>query len=94
LAILYNCVADRAQTLGLWMMLVMTVPQFFTGGKFAVVSTHNPNAYMFVSIIALAANVGVAIYQVHTIVKTKRNPFKDELYTDLKSYKEIKEENI
>ena len=43
----------RAQTLALWMMLVMSVPQFFTGGKFAVASTHNPTAYMVVSIIAL-----------------------------------------
>jgi hypothetical protein len=84
----------RAQTLALWMMLVMSVPQFFTGGKFAVASTHNPTAYMVVSVIALAANVAVAIYQIRTIAKTKRNPLKDELYTELNSYKEIKDSNI
>jgi hypothetical protein len=83
----------RAQTLGLWMMLVMSVPQFFTGGKFAVASTHNPTAYMVVSVIALAANVAVAIYQIRTITKTKINPFKDEIFTELKSYKEIKNAN-
>jgi len=83
----------RAQTLGIWMMVVMCFPEFFTAGKFAVASTHNPTAYMVVSIIALAANAGVAIYQIITIVKTKRNPFKDELYTELKSYKEIKNAN-
>jgi len=76
------------------MMLVMAVPQFFTGGKFAVASTHNPNAYMFVSVIAVAANVAVAIYQIYTIAKTKRNPLKDEIFTELKSYKEIKKANI
>ena len=84
----------RAQTLGIWMMVVMCFPEFFTAGKFAVVSTHNPTAYMVVSVIALAANAGVAIYQIRTIAKTKRNPFKDELYTELKSYKEIKDSNI
>lgn len=84
----------RAQTLGIWMMVVMSVPNFFTKGRFAVVSTHNPNAYMFVSVIALAANAAVAIYQIRTIVKTKRNPLKDELFIELESYKEIKKANI
>ena len=83
----------RAQTLGFWMMLVMCFPEFFTAGKFAVASTHNPTAYMVVSVIALAANAGVAIYQIATIIKLKRNPLKDELYTELKSYKEIKDAN-
>lgn len=83
----------RAQTLALWMMVVMCFPQFFTVGKYAVKSTHNPTAYMIVSIIALAANAAVAIYQIYTITKTKRNPLKDELYTELKSYKEIKNSN-
>ena len=83
----------RAQTLALWMMLVMSVPQLYTGGMFAVESTHNPTAYMVVSIIALASNVAVAIYQIRTIVKTKRNPLIDELYTELSSYKEIKNSN-
>jgi len=83
----------RAQTLGLWMMLVMSVPEFFTAGKFAVASSHNPDAYMFVSVISLVFNAGVAVYQIRTIAKTKRNPLKDELYTELKSYKEIKKAN-
>jgi hypothetical protein len=84
----------RAQTLAIWMMVVMSVPNFFTEGKFAVASTHNPDAYMFVSVIALAANVGVAVYQIYTITKTKRNPLKDEIFTELKSYKAIREENV
>ena len=75
------------------MMLVMSVPQLFTGGKFAVESTHNPTAYMVVSIIALASNVAVAVYQIRTIAKTKRNPLKDDLYIELSSYKEIKNSN-
>lgn len=84
----------RAQTLALWMMVVMIFPGFFTGGKYAVASTHNPRAYMVVSIIALAANILVALYQVYTIVKNKNNPLKDEIYTELKSYNAIKKSNM
>lgn len=84
----------RAQTLALWMMVVMTVPQFFTEGKYAVASTHNPKAYMVVSVIALVVNIAVAIYQVYTIIKYKKNPFKDEIYSELDAYKKIKNANI
>lgn len=84
----------RAQTLALWMMLVMIVPEFFTAGKYAVASTHNTTAYMIVSVIALAANVAVAVYQIYTIRKYKRNPLKDEIYPELNSYKQIKAENM
>ncbi|SHI01105.1 DUF5692 family protein [Clostridium grantii] len=84
----------RAQTLGIWMMIIMSVPQFFTGGKFAVPSTHNPAAYMTVSVIAILANLAVAIYEIYVITKTKRNPLKDDLYKELKSYQEIKKANI
>ncbi|MBN1050990.1 hypothetical protein DVW05_02865 [Clostridium botulinum] len=84
----------RAQTLALWMMVVMIFPGFFTGGKYAVASTHNPRAYMVVSIIALAANILVVAYQVRTIVKNKKNPLKDEIYTELKSYNTIKKSNM
>lgn len=84
----------RAQTLALWMMVVMIFPGFFTGGKYAVASTHNPRAYMVVSIIALVANILVVAYQVYTIVKNKKNPLKDEIYTELKSYNTIKKSNM
>lgn len=84
----------RAQTLAIWMMVVMSFPEFFTSGKFAVASTHNPKAYMFVSVIAIVSNLAVAVFEIYIIAKTKRNPLKEELYVDLKSYKEIKNENI
>lgn len=84
----------RAQTLALWMMVVMTVPNFFTIGQHAVASTHNPTAYYLVSVIALAFNVGVAIYQLNTIIKNKKNPLKDELYTELATYQKIRQANV
>lgn len=83
----------RAHTLALYMMLMLTIPNFFVQGTFAVASTHNPAAYYTISIIALAANVAVAVYQIYTIIKYKKNPLKDELYTHHKSYQTIKAEN-
>ena len=58
----------------------------------AVASTHNPTAYITISIIAFVANFAVAIFQIYTIINAKTNPLKDELYTELDSYKKIKEQ--
>ena len=52
----------RAQTLGLWIMFIMTVPQF--ADRIAPIpTTHNPTAFFIVSAVALAFNAGVAVYQ-------------------------------
>jgi hypothetical protein len=83
----------RVQTLALYMMAMMTVPNFFVQGKYAVASTHNPAAYYAISSLALAANVAVAAYQVYVIVKKRKNPFKDELYSDSKSSRALKAAN-
>ena len=40
--------------------------------------------------LALGANVAVFVYMIYKSVKTKRNPYKAELYTDLAEYKAIK----
>ena len=84
----------RVHTLALYMMLMMTIPNFFVHGKYAVASTHSPTAYYAVSILALAVNLAVGIYQLRAIIKNKKNPLKDELYSDKKSYQAIKSENI
>jgi hypothetical protein len=83
----------RGQTLAVFMMLMLAIPNFFVEGKYAVASSHNPTAYYTISIISFAANLALAIYQVNTIMKKKKNPLKDELYTDHKSYQEIKAAN-
>ncbi|BCN29421.1 DUF5692 family protein [Anaeromicropila herbilytica] len=81
----------RAQTLAIWCMFAMTCPGFIDESRFAVRSSHNETALFIVSFVALAANVAVFIYFAYKIVKTKRNPYLGELYTDLKQYKEIKD---
>ena len=82
----------RAQTLGLWIMFIMTVPQF--ADRIAPIpTTHNPAAFFVVSAIALAFNLGVAIYQLARIRRGKLNPMRDELYTDTKPYRDVVAEN-
>lgn len=77
----------RVHTLALYMMAMLTFPNFFISGKYAVASTHSPAAFYTVSIIALVANLGVFIYQMYTVIKKKKNLFKDELYSHSKQSK-------
>ncbi|WP_024287452.1 DUF5692 family protein [Cellulomonas sp. KRMCY2] len=79
----------RAQTLAFWMMFTMAVPSFVTSSQFAVASSHDPKALFVVSAIALAANIAVVVYQVRRIVTSGKNPFTDELFTDLAAYRKV-----
>lgn len=82
----------RAQTLALWIMFIMTVPQF--ADRIApVATTHNPKAFFVVSLISLAANAALAIYQFSKIRKNKLSPLKDEIYKDTSAYRDVVLEN-
>lgn len=82
----------RAHTLALWIMFVMTVPQF--ADRLApVFTTHNPTMFFIVSLVSLVANAAVAIWQFKQIRSRKLNPLKDEIYSNTKSYQEIVAEN-
>ena len=50
----------------------------------------NTNALFIFSLLALIFNIGVFGYMIYKVVKTKRNPYTSELYTDLAKYQEIK----
>ncbi len=80
----------RAQTLAIWCMFAQTFPAFIDEGAFAVSSTYNPVPLFAFSLIALAFNIAVFAYMLYKIVKTRRNPYLGELYTDLGEYQEIK----
>ena len=84
----------RAQTLALWCMFAQTFPAFIDKSQFAVKSTHNTTALFITSLVALLANAAVFGYMIYKVVKTKRNPYTKELYTDLKCYKEVKELSV
>ena len=75
-------------------MFTMAVPSFVSTSEFAVESSHNPTALFIVSAISLAANVAVAVYQLFTILKRHRNPLRDELYTHLPQYQEVRSANL
>jgi len=83
----------RAQTLAFWMMFTMAVPTFVTSSMFSVQSSHNPTALFVVSAISLAANVAVVVYQVRVILRTKRNPLKDELFVEMPAYQKVLADN-
>lgn len=81
----------RAHTLAFWMMFVMAFPTFVDTSMFAVKASQSTTAMWFVSILSIVANVAVFVYQIHRIRSRKLNPLKDELYTDLPQYLEVKD---
>jgi hypothetical protein len=82
----------RAQTLGLWIMFVMTIPSF--ADRIAPVpTTHNPVAFFIVSLAALLANLALAIYQLGRIRKARLSPLGDEVYAGTAAYKKVIAEN-
>jgi len=83
----------RASTLALWIMFVMTIPQF--ADKIAPVpTTHKPEAFFIISFIALVANLALFVYQAIRIIKSKRNPLKDEIYAGTKTYIKVMADNV
>lgn len=79
----------RAQTLAVWCMFAMSAPWFIDDSMFAVKASGNTKALFLVSLVALVANVAVFVYWLYRIAKTRRNPLKAELFTDLKAYKDV-----
>ncbi len=83
----------RAQTLAIWIMFVMTVPQF-ADRMAPVATTHNPKVYFVVSLVALLGNLALVIYQFARIKRLKLNPLKDEIYKGTTTYENVVAENI
>lgn len=65
--------------------------QLTNGNVFQIANTAGVNTtpMFIISLIALLSNVALFIYMIYKVVKTKRNPYKAELYTDLKAYKDV-----
>lgn len=79
----------RAQTLALWAMFTLTFPNYANTEYFNIVTTHAASPKYILSVLAIIFNIGVLVFEVKTIIKTKRNPLKDELYVDLKAYNDV-----
>jgi hypothetical protein len=80
----------RAHTLALWCMFAQTLPAFIDEGRFAVASSYSPTALFVVSFLALASNIAVFAFMLYRISKTKRHPYKGEMYSDLNVFKKVK----
>ncbi len=75
----------RAQTLALFGMFSLAV-DYQALPAFGITATYNPAAWTVFSALSLAFNAGVFVYQLTVILKTRRNPLKQELYTQLAGY--------
>ena len=83
----------RAQTLAFWMTFTMTFPAFVGESKFAVQSSHSSTALFTLSFLALAIKLAVFIYHIYRIKTLNKNVLKDEVYSGMKSFEEIKQNN-
>ena len=75
----------RAQTLALFGMFSLAV-DYQALPAFGITATYNPAAWTVLSALSLAFNAGVFVYQLTVILKTRRSPPKQELYTQLAGY--------
>ncbi len=82
----------RAQTLALFGMFSLAV-DYQAMPMFSITATYNPTAWTVLSALALIFNAAVFVYEVCVIVKTKRNPLKQEMYTRLPAYRKNLEAN-
>ena len=82
----------RAQTLALFGMFSLAV-DYQAMPVFSITATYNPTAWTVLSALALIVNAAVFVYEVCVIVKTKRNPLKQEMYTRLPAYRKNLEAN-
>ena len=48
----------------------------------------NPAMMTVISVLALIVNVAALIYIIRTAMKTKTNPYKGEIFTEFKYYKD------
>ena len=80
---------NRAQTLALFAMFSLLVPKYANLDIFSITTTGNPNAMMAMSLLSLAANLTIFVYAIIRIIKSRKNPLTNELYTHLNCTKEI-----
>lgn len=83
----------RAQTLAIFAMFSLTANYASYTDWFGITSTQAAAPKTVFAVAALIVNLAVFAYELYIISKTKRNPLKEEVFTDLKSYKAILAEN-
>lgn len=95
-------IQNRANTLALWCMFAQVFPLFQDTGKFAVIpvlyadgvmnpavrpAAADPTMQGVVAILALVVNVCVLAVIAKRSIEQKKNPYKNEIFTDQHDYK-------
>jgi len=83
----------RAQTLAFFAMFSLILPRYDKLPLFSITSSGNTDAMLILSLLALSANAAVFSYGLFQILKRKRNPLTQDLYSHLKNHKAILELN-
>ena len=96
-------IQNRANTLALWCMFAQVFPLFQDASRFSVIpalysdgfmdaavrpTSANPTMQGVIAVIALAANVICLAAIIKRAKQQKKNPYKNEIFTDQKDYKE------
>lgn len=82
-------IQNRANTLAIWCMFAQIFPLFQDQGVFAVKSVQYANNFVpmtVISVIALVVNVVVFAIIMRRSIQQKKNPYKNEIFTDTKDF--------
>ncbi len=84
----------RAQILSIYAMFSLTV-DYQASPLFQIVPVYKESMWATISIISFAFNICFLAYMIYTVTKFKKNPLKEEIYTNTKYYKKtIKANNL
>lgn len=75
----------RAQILTVYAMFSLSI-DYQASEYFQIVPVNTPTMWATISIISFVFNIGVLSFMIYTIVKYKKNPLKEELYTNTNYY--------
>ena len=76
----------RAQILSLFAMFSLSV-DYQQAAYFKILPTYQESLLMGLSVFSFIFNLGVFLFMVYTMVKRKKNPLKEEIYTHTSYYK-------
>ena len=82
----------RAQILAIYVMFSLSF-DYQSSQYFQVVPTYKAGMWMTISVISFVFNLGVFIYMIYTIMRDKKNPLTQEIYTNTSYYKGVIKEN-
>lgn len=82
----------RAQILSIYAMFSLSI-DYQASSYFQIVPVYKESMWILISVVSLVFNLGVFAYMLYTMKKYKRNPLKEELYTNTNYYMKTIEVN-